>query len=83
MKVLLVHNYFLSEDAVEQKVMRPYPPLGILSISSYLESKSVEHEVFDGTFSSQEKLNAYLLREKPDYIGFYVNFLLRGNVLRT
>ncbi len=83
MNVLLVHNYFLEEDAVEQKVMRPYPPLGILSISAYLESKAVDHEVFDGTFSSQEKLNELIKGSKPDYIGFYVNFLVRNNVLRT
>lgn len=83
MKILLIHNYFLAEDAVEQKVMRPYPPLGILYISAYLESKGVEHEVFDGTFSTREKLNELLLKERPHYIGFYVNFLLRKNVLKS
>ena len=83
MNLLLVHNYFLAEDAVEQKVMRPYPPLGILSVSAYLETKGMDHEVFDGTFSFPEKLNDFLLNFKPDYIGFYVNFLLRSKVLRT
>ena len=74
MKVLLVHNYFLREDAVEQKVMRPYPPLGILSVSAYLESKMWSMRFLMVHFQSQEKLNEYLLKEKPDYIGFYVNF---------
>jgi len=37
MKILLTHGYFLQEDLKEQLVMRPYPPLGILYISSYLE----------------------------------------------
>lgn len=83
MKLLLVHTYFLAEDAVEQQVMRPYPPLGILSVSAYLESKEVEHEVFDGTFSSHEKLIELIENEKPGYIGFYVNFLVRKNVLRV
>lgn len=83
MKILLVHNYFLADDAVEQKVMRPYPPLGILYISSYLESKGVPHDVFDGTFSTREKLQGLLLKERPKFIGFYVNFLLRQNVLKT
>jgi len=83
MNVLLVHNYFLEEDAVEQKVMRPYPPLGILSVSAYLESKGIDHDVFDGTFSSQKKLNDFIRDSRPDYIGFYVNFLVRKNVLRT
>lgn len=83
MKILLVHNYFLAEDVVEQKVKRPYPPLGILYISAYLESKNIEHEVFDGTFSTQDNLNELLQQEKPEIIGFYVNFLLRKNVLNT
>lgn len=83
MKVLLVHNYFLNEDAVEQKVMRPYPPLGILYISAYLENKGVDHKIFDGTFSSRGELNHTLLEYKPDYIGFYVNFLTRQAVLKT
>lgn len=83
MNLLLVHNYFLEEDAVEQKVMRPYPPLGILSVSAFLESKAVDHDVFDGTFSSQEKLNELIQSSRPGYIGIYVNFLVRKNVLRT
>ena len=33
MDLLLTHGYFLSEDAAEQRVMRPYVPLGILSIA--------------------------------------------------
>ena len=28
MDLLLAHGYFLSEDAEEQRIMRPYPPLG-------------------------------------------------------
>lgn len=83
MKILLIHNYFLAEDAIEQKVMRPYPPLGILYISAYLENKGVENKVFDGTFSTRAKLHELLLREKPEFLGFYVNFLTRRKVLNT
>ena len=31
-ELLLTHGYFLAEDAVEAKVMKPYPPLGLLYI---------------------------------------------------
>lgn len=83
MKILLVHNYFLSNDVVEQKVMRPYAPLGLLSISAFLETKKIEHEIFDGTFSTQEKLDKHISVVKPDCIGFYVTFLTRKFVLKT
>jgi len=50
MKIILTHAYFLSEDVREQFIMKPYVPLGILSISSYLEQKGIDHEVYDNTF---------------------------------
>ena len=31
MKLLLTHGYFLMEDPKEQRIMKPYAPLGILS----------------------------------------------------
>ncbi len=81
MKILLTHGYFLHEDPAEQKIMKPYPPLGILYISSYLEKQGIENEIFDTTFSSQEELKKYLLRYLPDYLGIYVNLMTKLNVL--
>jgi radical SAM superfamily enzyme YgiQ (UPF0313 family) len=80
-KVLLTHGYFLHEDSAEQKIMKPYPPLGILYISSYLEKQGIENEIFDTTFSSKDELNKYLLQYRPDYIGIYVNLMTKLNVL--
>ena len=34
--VLLTHGYFLAEDEKEREIMRPYPTLGLLYLSSYL-----------------------------------------------
>ena len=81
MKVLLTHGYFLQEDAAEQKIMRPYPPLGILYISSYLEKQGIENEIFDTTFSSKKELKRFTLKYLPDYIGVYVNLMTKLNVL--
>lgn len=81
MKVLLTHGYFLHEDSAEQKIMRPYPPLGILYISSYLEKQGIKNEIFDTTFSSKKELNKFLLQYLPDYIGIYVNLMTKLNVL--
>src|SRR6266542_718939 len=73
MKIILTHGYFLSEDPKEQLIMRPYPPLGILYISAYLEQKNFPNDVYDSTFSTLEQLKEYLLKESPDLVGIYTN----------
>ena len=79
---MLIHAYFLEEDKAEQKVMRPYPPLGLLYVSGYLKKNGVDHEVFDGTFRSFQDLKHQLENQKPDTIGLYANFLTRKNILK-
>ena len=83
MSVLLTHGYFLADDSKEQQIMRPYPPLGILYISAYLEQQGIANEVYDPTFSSKEDFNNYLIRLKPPIIGIYVNLMTKLNVLDT
>jgi len=82
MKILLTHGYFLQEDPREQLIMRPYPPLGILYISAYLEEHGYENEVFDSTFSNIETLKEYILKERPGIIGIYTNLMTKLNVLK-
>ncbi|MBE0652268.1 MAG: B12-binding domain-containing radical SAM protein [Bacteroidales bacterium] len=82
MKVALTHGFFLSADEAEQKIMRPYPPLGLLYISAYLDQQQIDHDVFDSTFRSMDELFAFLTELKPDYLGIYVNFLTRINVVK-
>ncbi|MEW6469569.1 MAG: radical SAM protein [Bacteroidota bacterium] len=82
MKVLLTHGYFLEEDVKEQEIMRPYPPLGLLYISAYLEKNGFPCRVFDSTFASFGRLKACLENEQPDLIGIYVNLMTKLNVLR-
>jgi len=81
LKVLLTHGYFIADDPKEQVIMRPYVPLGILYISSYLEQNNVEHEVFDATFSSKKAQLEFIETYQPDYIGIYVNLMTKVNVL--
>jgi len=82
MKILLTHGYFLSEDIREQAIMKPYVPLGILSVSAYLEQKGFDNDIFDSTFSTFDKLCSHLLERRPDVIGMYVNLMTRINVIR-
>ena len=82
MKLLLSHGYFIADDPKEQKIMRPYVPLGLLYISAWLEKYQIDHDVFDTTFSSFEELKKVIHQNKPDCIGFYVNLMTKINVLK-
>jgi anaerobic magnesium-protoporphyrin IX monomethyl ester cyclase len=83
MKVLLTHGYFLGDDAKEQKLMRPYPPLGILYLAAYLEQRGIPVEVFDTTFSTRPALERHLLATRPDVVGLYTNLMTKLGVLET
>jgi anaerobic magnesium-protoporphyrin IX monomethyl ester cyclase len=83
MKVVLTHGYFLYDDEKELKIMRPYPPLGILYISAFLEKNGVENTIFDATFSAKEKFREYMLKEQPDLIAFYTNLMTKVNIIEA
>ncbi len=82
MKIVLTHGYFLQEDAKEQEIMRPYPPLGLLYITGYLRDKEIACEVFDSTFETNETWKAFMLKNKPDIVLFYTNLMTKINVLK-
>ncbi len=81
MKVLFTHGYFIYEDEKEQKIMKPYPPLGILYISAWLDKYGIDNEIFDTTFSQKRLQQSYLLKEKPEIIAIYVNLMTKVNVI--
>src|ERR1700683_1102382 len=81
MDLLLTHGYFLFEDPKELQIMKPYPPLGILYISSHLRKKGIHVEVFDSTFESRDKLFDILRQGPPAILGVYANLMTRSNVL--
>jgi radical SAM superfamily enzyme YgiQ (UPF0313 family) len=81
MRLLLTHGFFLSEDAKEQNIMRPYPPLGILYIAAYLRERGFEVEVYDSTFGSREELFDIIDHGPPAMLGIYGNLLTRAAVL--
>ena len=82
MKALLTHGYFLAEDEVEKTIMKPYPPLGLLYISAFLNKHQQPHLVFDTTFSTELKWQNFILEEKPDIIAFYVNLMTKVKVIK-
>ena len=82
MSLLLTHGYFLAEDPAEQEIMRPYPPLGMLSISGWLEQENIDHEIFDSTFGTFDGLMAKVDRMRPKIIACYATLMTRNNLLK-
>lgn len=82
MHVLLTHAYFLAEDPKEQTIMRPYAPLGILSIAGYLQRSGHDARLFDTTFTTREAFEAHARETRPDVIGIYTNLMTKVNVIR-
>jgi radical SAM superfamily enzyme YgiQ (UPF0313 family) len=80
--ILLAHAYFLKYDVIERRVMKPYPPLGILYLSAFLKREGFSVEVFDATFRDFADFEAVVKRVKPRIVGIYANIITRDNVLR-
>lgn len=82
MDLLLTHGYFLREDDTEMRIMRPYPPLGILYISSYLKARGFDVGVFDTTFKSFDEFSLFIAEHSPQVVGISSNLMTKLNVLR-
>ncbi len=79
--ILLTHGYFLYEDENENNIMRPYPPLGLLYISSHLKAKGFDVDLFDSTLGQWDAWQEHLRTTRPPVLGIYVNLLTRTRVL--
>ncbi|CAL2095158.1 B12-binding domain-containing radical SAM protein [Tenacibaculum sp. 190524A02b] len=82
MSVVLTHAYYLFEDEKEQKIMRPYAPLGLLYVSGYLNEKDIKNEVYDSTFYSFEEQLVFIEQEQPKIVAIYTNLMTKINVIR-
>jgi anaerobic magnesium-protoporphyrin IX monomethyl ester cyclase len=82
MSILFTHAYYLSDDPKEQKIMKPYPPLGLLYVSAYLKSKNIANDVFDTTFSSQQTQLKFILDKQPKVICIYTNLMTKVEVIK-
>ena len=61
--------------------MKPYAPLGLLYLSSYLQREGMAVEVFDTTFSNRAGLLERLDIRDATAIGIYSNLMMRATVL--
>ena len=81
MNIVLTHAYFLNEDSKEQRVNKPYPPLGLLYLSAWLDQHQHPNEVYDSTFFSSAEQRRFLAKRQPDIIAIYVNLMTKLNVI--
>lgn len=81
MNVLLSHGYYLNEDIKEQEIMRPYPPLGLLYVSAYLETKDIKNTVFDSTYSSFNEQLDFIRINQPKIIALYTNLMTKVKII--
>ena len=77
MKIVLTHGYFICNDPVEQKIMKPYPTLGLLYVSAYLKQQGFDVSVMDSTFISEEDWKKQVAELNPQIICFYANLITK------
>lgn len=82
MDILLSHGYFIAEDAHEQQIMKPYPTLGLLYISSHLKQAGFDVAIFDSTFESFDTFTSYMQQHRPAIVGLYANLMTRRSIVR-
>lgn len=82
MDILLAHGYYLSEDAAERKIMKPYPTLGLLYLSAYLKRAGFDVGLFDSTFDTLDSFISLIEQQKPPVIGLYCNMMTKFNILK-
>lgn len=81
MDILLAHGYFLENDPHEKAVMKPYAPLGILYLSSYLKRAGFSVGVFDSTFATLPDFEQRLRDTRPSVVGLYTNLMTKFAIL--
>jgi anaerobic magnesium-protoporphyrin IX monomethyl ester cyclase len=79
--IILTHGYFLEEDIKEKEIMRPYPPLGILYVSSYLREQGFSPEIFDSTFATRNNFESMLPTSGCHTLGIYTTHMTRRSVI--
>jgi len=82
MSIILTHAYYLHEDPLEAKIMKPYAPLGLLYISGYLNEQKIENHLFDATFSNQKEQLKFIKEKKPKAVAIYANLMTKINVIK-
>jgi len=82
MSIVLSHGYFISEDLGEQKIMKPYPPLGLLYISAWLKKHELKVNIIDSTFIDEQEWLRQIEMLKPDILCLYTNLITKPKLIK-
>lgn len=81
--LMLVNPLFLHEDPVEQRLMTPYFPLGLLYLAATARDAGYTVSIFDAMFQAgDDAFVAALERERPKVVGLGVLATVRAAALR-
>lgn len=81
--ILLVHPLFISKDPVEQRLMTPYFPLGLMYLAAVLRERGYNVSIFDGTFRQHEDEFEEAMRElRPKVVGITALMTTKPMALR-
>ncbi len=76
--LLLTHAYFLAGDPHEAQIMRPFPPLGLQYLVSYLRREGfAATDWWDATFQRPDAFADVLSDARPRVVGFYGHTITR------
>ena len=81
-EITLVHPLFINKDPVEQKIMTPYFPLGLMYLAAVLRQRDYQVEIFDCAFREDyAEFEAYMRRVRPPVVGITSLITIRRHAL--
>lgn len=81
--ILLANPLFISKDPVEQKLMTPYFPLGLLYLAAVLRENAYSVAVYDGTFEADyDSFEQAMQYYRPRVVGLTALITTRTHALK-
>jgi len=69
-KILLTQSYLIARDPPEKRIMRPFPPLGVMSLAASLRADGFDVSVIDNTFEPNlNHFEKWISDNKPILVG--------------